>query len=927
MAKEFKYYPESFGELPVTVLHMDLLFDVFNDHSIVSSTLKVKAKKVLEEVALDADDLIIQEVSCDQGNCSFDYKPKEKKLLIKFDKSIPEGVTFTLSTKSICKPTKNILEGMYFDETPKGAPPTMITQCQQWGFQRLVPCFDDMTAKCTYSTTIIADENYTNIISNGDLVGGRSSVDQGRVKVKYDNTITPMAPYLFFLGVGTYATFKKEVIYADGKKFMLELLVPLDAEKEAAEQALEILHDSILWIHLFTGPNKYENVEKSTKIWHLIKQRNEGKEVQSEINSLLEGLHLGYQYTGSVYREIGMQNSNFGGMENVGNTTITTNRIMPFKQMGDGGFEYLLNVKVHEFYHNLNGSEVTGRSPFEIWLNEAVTVFIEREFLSFIFSKDNQRLGEVLSLLSPHGALAIDTTPASMPIEPDGFNHTDELISSVTYVKAPEFVRMIETTIGKEHFVKGLDLYHSRFKHSNATRKDWIAAMEEVSGKDLQAMAESWLKQTGFPTVAVKKEYKDKTLTLTLTQSGQKEGALWQFPFIVAACDKNGRILAEELVFIKDKTTTLAFKDITEPAFLSLNHEYSFYGKVKYSPSDEELFLQVLHDTDISNRYMAFYELLDKEKLCLLKDTTAEVDEKIIELYFKLLSDKKLMDEVSSSFVAIFEDVSDDAFAHKYQDLYDMKKKLLKAIAAKYEKELTKLYHFYADKEYAGSVVEQRIASLKDRQVKNSCLGLLSTLETPEVHALIKKQFASAVNATDKNVAFSLYLNSTAADKMQLLESYEKEAKTHLVSWENFLVAVGRNDSTDYLDVIKRVISSPSFRIEQANDQRAVFGVFAHNKKKSLLTKEGRKFLQESILKLAVVNEYNTVHMIKTFGTLDKIDELHQVPLVQSIVAILEALSPEKNPSVYNTLKLILLGSPKAIKSFEKVHGKLPIKE
>jgi aminopeptidase N len=482
---------------------------------------------------------------------------------------------------------------------------------------------------------------------------------------------------------------------------------------------------------------------------------------------------------------------------------------------------------------------------------------------------------------------------------------------------------MIETTIGKENFVKGLDLYHSRFKHSNATRKDWIAAMEEVSGKELQAMAESWLKQTGYPTVEVKKEYKNKTLTLSLTQSGQKEGALWQFPFVVAACDKNGKVLAEELLFIKNKSETLTFKDISEPAFLSLNREYSFYGKVKYAASDEELFLQVMHDTDMVNRYMAFYELLDKEKLRLLKNTTAEVDEKIIKLFFNALNDKKLMTEVSSSFVAIFEDVSDVSFAHKYQDLYDVKEKLLKAIATKHEDALLKLYDTYADKKYSGSLVEQRIASIKDRQVKNACLGVLSRLDNSEVHKIIKKQFITATNASDKNTAFSLYLNSSASDKLKLLEEYEKEAKTHLVSWENFLIAVGSNDSADYLSVIKRVISSPSFRIEQANDQRAVFGVFAHNKKKSLLTEEGRKFLQESILKLAPINEYNTVHMIKAFGTLDKIAEEHQVPLVQSIVTILKTLSPEKNPSVYNTLKRILFGSPKAIKVFEKVHGKV----
>lgn len=60
-------------------------------------------------------------------------------------------------TVSVCRPTKNILEGIYYDFTPPGAPPTMITQCQQYGFRRIVPCVDEMPAKTYYTTTIIAD--------------------------------------------------------------------------------------------------------------------------------------------------------------------------------------------------------------------------------------------------------------------------------------------------------------------------------------------------------------------------------------------------------------------------------------------------------------------------------------------------------------------------------------------------------------------------------------------------------------------------------------------------------------------------------------------------------------------------------------------------------------------------------------------------
>ena len=172
--------------------------------------------------------------------------------------------------------------------------------------------------------------------------------------------------------------------------------------------------------------------------------------------------------------------------------------------MTDGAYEYMINVKVHEFYHNLNGSEVTGRSPFELWLNEAVTVHVENQYHAFYFGEDYSRLHTVLTLVAPgNGTLALDSGAASMPIEPDGFNDPNELITDITYVKGPEFVRMVETLMGKEQFARGLDLYHRRYRHGNASRTDWVRAMEESSGMDFSAMAEVWLKQTGFPAVTV----------------------------------------------------------------------------------------------------------------------------------------------------------------------------------------------------------------------------------------------------------------------------------------------------------------------------------------------------------------------------------------------------------------------------------------
>jgi len=391
----YKYYPEGFGELTVNVIHMDLLFDVYDDHTYVTSDLKVKTlDKPIDHLDLNCRDLEIKDISCKDYDISYDLRSDEYILSIKFPAMVPENTEIVIHTETICRPTSNVLEGLYYDETPAGAPPQQITQCQQWGFQRIVPCIDDMTAKCTYTTTIIADERYTNLITNGDVIEERHSIGNGRSKIIYDNSITPMATYLFFLGVGTYRTFTREFEYLCGDTFDLEFLVPPESDIYPAEKALDVLYDSVLWTYLFTGPEQYNELDTRKEIYELVRTRDGLKKggdpedlqfVRDELKKLDSSLKMGYKYTGTVYREIGMQNSDFGGMENVGNTTITTNRIMPYPETTDPAFEYMIRVKVHEYYHNINGSEVTGWSPFEIWLNEAVTVHIEHQFHAFLF--------------------------------------------------------------------------------------------------------------------------------------------------------------------------------------------------------------------------------------------------------------------------------------------------------------------------------------------------------------------------------------------------------------------------------------------------------------------------------------------------------------------------------------------------------------
>ena len=939
----YKYYPEDFGELTVDVLHMDLVFDVYEDRTNVKSVLRIKTRDApVEKLELNCRDLEIRAVSCIQCEVSYRYRKDDAILEIDFRDVIPPHTEVAVITDTVCRPTKNILEGLYYDETPAGAPPQQITQCQQWGFQRIVPCIDDMTAKCTYKTAIIADSRYTNLITNGDVVVERHTVKPGRDKIVYDNSVTPMATYLFFLGVGTYSTFTREFEYPDGGTFLLELLVPPGSNAAAAEKALDVLHDSVMWVYLFTGPEQFDEKKLPVRkeILELVRKREKMKletkpestleelgKVRDTLAGLAGAISPGYRYTGTVYREIGMQNSDFGGMENVGNTTITTNRIMPFPQTTDPAFEYMIRVKVHEYHHNQNGSEVTGKSPFEIWLNEAVTVHVEEQYHAFLFGEDYQRLGRVLELLAPaSGTFALDSGAASMPIIPDGFNDPNDLITAVTYVKAPEYVRMVESLIGKDTFVRGLDRYFKKFRHSNSTTQDWIEAMEKESGQPLKEMSETWLKQTKFPVIEVSAEYDraSRKFTFLLKQKVPEGGKPWEFPFKAALVDENGNDLAEVLERVSGETAEITVENVDMPAFLSLNRGYSFYGKLIYRAGQDELLMQVRKDRDTIGRFTAFYTLVDREKLRLLKNPESRPSEDFVELFYRLLNDRQLLERAGGQFLTIFESVEDDEFAHRYQALYEVRQKLLKAVAWKYINSVVSAYRFFENSSAPrDAALEETARVIKSRQAKNVCLGILATLDTPDIHAMIKQQFETAACATDRLSAFAAYLNSSAPDKIEVLRVFEAESKQNLVAWEAFLAVIGSNSSIDAVELVREMERSDAFRIEQTNDQRALYGSFARNRKKSLQTEEGRTLFAEILRKLTPVNEYSTVNMLNAFANIDLMEAKYHTPLVKILADILAELDAQKFPSVYNRVRKLLLGAPKAVEAYGIVHGKI----
>ena len=107
---------------------------------------------------------------------------------------------------------------------------------------------------------------------------------------------------------------------------MLELLCFEDLVKhQDAEAAVRALHDSVMWVYLSTGPEAHLHEGERRRLYELVKRREELKEaeggvkgakseelaaVRAECAQLIKAWKkTGYKYTGAVYREIAMENS------------------------------------------------------------------------------------------------------------------------------------------------------------------------------------------------------------------------------------------------------------------------------------------------------------------------------------------------------------------------------------------------------------------------------------------------------------------------------------------------------------------------------------------------------------------------------------------------------------------------------------------
>ena len=136
-------------------------------------------------------------------------------------------------------------------------------------------------------------------------------------------------------------------------------------------------------------------------------------------------------------------------------------------------------VLAHELAHQWFGNLLTPASWQDLWLNEGFATYAEWLW------EDHQYDRDVFDSFWRQVWRPFFGPPANLD--------SDTLFSGAVYVRGAMALHALRGEVGDEVFFRTLREYVSRYAGGNVTTEDFIAVAEEIAGKDLGSLFDSWL--------------------------------------------------------------------------------------------------------------------------------------------------------------------------------------------------------------------------------------------------------------------------------------------------------------------------------------------------------------------------------------------------------------------------------------------------
>ncbi|MGB5345214.1 MAG: aminopeptidase N [Woeseia sp.] len=346
--------------------------------------------------------------------------------------------------------------GLYRYDDPDDGRTYLYSDFEPYDANLAFPLFDQPDIKARFSLTVTAPADWQVISTSREL----SVTPAAATLQTWEFAATlPIPSYVFSLHAGPYAVWQNENFRIPMRLFARQSLAELVAP------------DAARWFEI------------------------------SEAGLDFFEAYYGVEYPYGKYDHLLVPDFNSDAMENAAAVTYTERTHIQRDGWSYKETKWHIEVILHEMAHQWFGDLVTMKWWNGLWLNETFAEFMGYHAAAAEFGIDDAWVSFYLD--RKYVAYWTDQRSTTHPVETPVAD-TDSVganFDMISYAKGAAVLRQIEYRLGADTFRRGINIYLKRHATGNTELADFVAALAEASGTDLDAWAQEWLFTAGANTL------------------------------------------------------------------------------------------------------------------------------------------------------------------------------------------------------------------------------------------------------------------------------------------------------------------------------------------------------------------------------------------------------------------------------------------
>ncbi|MEO5894176.1 MAG: M1 family aminopeptidase [Vicinamibacterales bacterium] len=203
-------------------------------------------------------------------------------------------------------------------------------------------------------------------------------------------------------------------------------------------------------------------------------------------------------------------------------------------------------ILAHEIAHQWWGQAVGWKNYHEQWLSEGfaqyfATLYAEKKLGSSVIGNVMRQMRETALRASSQG-------PIYLGYRLGHIKGDSRVFRSIIYNKAAMVLHMLRRFVGDEAFFKGLSEFYGTWQYRKAGTGDFLAAMEQASGKSLRRFFDTWIFGESIPRVKFSYSVEGNEAVVRFEQLGEPT----DFPVTVSLTYGSGE-RTDEVVKVSEK--------------------------------------------------------------------------------------------------------------------------------------------------------------------------------------------------------------------------------------------------------------------------------------------------------------------------------------------------------------------------------------